>query len=623
MIRFVSFAVVGIALAACTATTPGTFKVDVPPDQPAPWTSLDALDDPEDFHFVIVSDRTGGHRPGVFKGAMPKINLMSPAFVVSVGDLIEGYTDNQARIDAEWDEMEGFVDALDAPFFYTAGNHDMNNAIMAETWQRRFGPSFYKFEYKDVLFLVLNSELFGMVGSPDTPLPGPWTQAQQLEFVERTLAAHEDARWTIVLLHQPLWDAREIDKDWLQVEEWLGERSYTVFAGHFHQYAKRQRHDQNYITLATTGGGSGLRGTPFGEFDHVAWITMRNDGPVIANLLLDGIQDENVSTPALAAQAQEITAAIASQPALGDTELFSAATQRVTVSNPTTGTLRLSPQVSRSGNFEINGLRPLVLAPGEVDTLDIKLSASDKVPYRDLAPAELTWQIEAPIGSLTTSTPILPLTLNPLPKTQSAPTIDGDLGDWGALPYRVSRQGDIATPDIAPADLSYQFAVSVDERALYIAVAVIDDEVIIEPTALARDQDAIALSIDVREDAARNRSMGIGQAVLGGDMAKVAMLITSVGDSAPDRLLGFMEASFAVSDTAIRRTAQGYNAEFAIPLNYLNDKAGRDDWTDARITVSVYDKDTGDHAPTTLHWQPYRYGMGAMPWTHTFQRRLP
>lgn len=37
-----------------------------------------------------------------------------------------------------------------------------------------------------------------------------------------------------------------------------------------------------------------MRGTAFGEFDHIVWVTMTDSGPRIANLLLDGIFDENV-----------------------------------------------------------------------------------------------------------------------------------------------------------------------------------------------------------------------------------------------------------------------------------------------------------------------------------------
>ena len=73
----------------------------------------------------------------------------------------------------------------------------------------------------------------------------------------------------------------------------LKNRKHTVFAGHNHSYQHYDRNNSSYIRLATTGGGSGLRGPLFGEFDQVVWITMAEDGPVIANLLLEGIWDED------------------------------------------------------------------------------------------------------------------------------------------------------------------------------------------------------------------------------------------------------------------------------------------------------------------------------------------
>ena len=61
---------------------------------PASWTDLPFLNNPMDFQFAIVSDRTGGHRTGVFSRAMHQVNLLQPEFVMSVGDLIEGGTTN-------------------------------------------------------------------------------------------------------------------------------------------------------------------------------------------------------------------------------------------------------------------------------------------------------------------------------------------------------------------------------------------------------------------------------------------------------------------------------------------------------------------------------------------------
>jgi hypothetical protein len=53
----------------------------------------------------------------------------------------------------------------------------------------------------------------------------------------------------------------------------------------------------NYYQLATTGGDSRLRGTRYGEFDHLVWITMKKTGPVLANIMLDGILPENLTLP--------------------------------------------------------------------------------------------------------------------------------------------------------------------------------------------------------------------------------------------------------------------------------------------------------------------------------------
>ena len=50
------------------------------------------------------------------------------------------------------------------------------------------------------------------------------------------------------------------------------------------------------LEVATMGGGSLLRGPDYGEFDHFVWVTVTDDGPVLANLLLEGIRDENVVT---------------------------------------------------------------------------------------------------------------------------------------------------------------------------------------------------------------------------------------------------------------------------------------------------------------------------------------
>jgi hypothetical protein len=254
-----------------------------------PWTHLRLNDAPETFHFVVVSDRTGGHRARIFSQAVDQINLLQPAFVVSVGDLIEGYKKDPALLAGEWKEFQTFVHQLQMPFFYVPGNHDLSNATGMDAWKERFGRRYYHFLYKDVLFLAVNTD------DPHVNKSGKIGK-EQIAYFQKVLKDNADTRWTIVLLHKPIWTQDDLDTNgWLEMEQALQGRRYTVFAGHVHQYQKFVRQGMNYYQLATTGGGSRLRGIRYGEFDHIAWVTMRKDAPpVIGNILLDGIYSESL-----------------------------------------------------------------------------------------------------------------------------------------------------------------------------------------------------------------------------------------------------------------------------------------------------------------------------------------
>ena len=255
------------------------------PGSHLPISAQALKNDPHAFQIAIVTDRTGGHRAGVFPDAVRKLNLLQPEFVMSVGDLIEGYTKDTSVIHNEWDEFDSFVKKLNMPFLYLPGNHDMTNDVMAKIWQERLGPAYYHFVYKDVLFTCLNSM------DPNIAI-----SEEQISWLEKTIAETKDCRWNLVFVHHPMWNNYG-EPTWKRVEKILQTGpDYTVFAGHNHRYIKRVRDDHKHFTLATTGGGSALRGHTFGEFDHVLWLTMNENGPLIANLLLEGIWDENIMT---------------------------------------------------------------------------------------------------------------------------------------------------------------------------------------------------------------------------------------------------------------------------------------------------------------------------------------
>ena len=613
-------------------------------EEATPWTSLAANDASDNFHFVIVSDRTGGARPGVFESAIPKVNLLEPAFVVSVGDLIEGYTEDQAQLDWEWDEFEGFVAGLETPFFYVAGNHDMNNAVMAETWRARFGPSYYRFVYKDVLFLVLNSELFGMVGDPKTPVPGPWKQAEQLAFIEETLALHPNPRWTIVLVHQPLWDyAGGPRGDWPKVEAMLGKRDYTVFAGHFHRYVKNVRQDRKYITLATTGGGSSLRGGIYGEFDHVAWVTMTAHGPRIANLMLDGIHDENIVTEAsraavrlLAGNSPGATAALRSVPVFGEGTHFENGEVAFELRNGSARDIRLAYNVDQGPDFRYIGHpQAQVVAPGQSARVELNLSAARPVPYARLAPGRVEWTLstdtaDGPVQLRRTSA-LLPVAPLPMPSGE-APTVDGrTFEDWPAeLPFRVLRQGDVASRQTARTDISYTFGVRQANGNVYLAARVIDDDVFAS-TSLGPDvQDAFVIFADARPEPERSANLPLYPATVAGHLARMALGRITLAQATPDDTSTKMAESLAAVRWETARTGTGYTVEAEISGKFLDAQAGKP-WQHVRLGIVAVDWDEDEahnripwhvrgSAATALHWQPNRFGDAPVAGTGTFVR---
>ncbi len=273
-----------------------------------PWTHLDFKNNSNDFQFAVVSDNTGGARPGVFESAIDKINLIQPEFVLSVGDFIQGYTSNMDKVNSEWREFNSWTSRFEMPFFYLPGNHDITNAAMGKVWEEKFGRRYYSFTYKGVLFICLETQDKSAATNGDAIHDAGLT-AKQVAWIQSTLKDNDSVRWTFVLMHQPLWlyDAKNAQQNskhkifgkntgFTQVEQALKGRKHTVLAGHFHRYTKFTRNNSSYIVLSTTGGGSKLRGTGYGEFDHAAWITMTDKGPKIANLLLDGIQHEDVFT---------------------------------------------------------------------------------------------------------------------------------------------------------------------------------------------------------------------------------------------------------------------------------------------------------------------------------------
>ncbi len=370
----------GACLAACALAESPVFVPGAGTTAAKPWSNQPFLNDPDEFQFAIIADIHGGNRRGVFERAIGKINIMRPEFVLSVGDLINGYTDDPAQVDREHDFFLNQIAPLDMRFFFVPGNHDLTNEMMTGKWEERYGRSYYHFVYRDVLFLCLNSEDPRQTHMSD----------EQVAFVAETLAANASVRWTFVFLHKPLWEYNATG--WEKIEEMLVDRPHTVLAGHHHSYIKYERHGRSYIRLATTGGGSDMAGWQVGKFDHITWVTMTDTGPVIANLDLEGILDEDLVTEELAAIIGSLHAGkwVAPGEIVVDDAAFRRATGVLEVSNPYPHTIGIHGGALENETLAIApGEFAFDLAPGDSRTVPVVIETHEPLAPGQVAPPQI------------------------------------------------------------------------------------------------------------------------------------------------------------------------------------------------------------------------------------------
>ena len=567
---------------------------------PNPWTHLDLLDDPGDFQFCLVADNTGGSRPGVFLDALSKAALLRPEFIMSVGDLIEGYTEDEAQLAREWDEFQAYFDGYEIPFFYVPGNHDYTNPVMAEIWRERLGRSYYHFRYHDTLFLCLNSEDDAVVTERDNRRH---ISAAQLDYFRQVLDENRDVRWTLLFLHKPLWVYDENDNEGFRaLEDLLADRDYTVFAGHFHTYTKHERHDRRYIVLATTGGVSGLGGPDRGQFDHVTWVTMTDDGPVLANLMLDGILPEDVFTTEsarLLAQLREVETSPGLRAAGG--EPLSPASFRLAnrEDTPLRVRVRAEPQAALPEGWALN------------DSVSPRSMAIFRVPVPEgVDAASVSFDLET-VHETPTHRPLayehgLNLALGAVPSLPAAPggvKVDGDLSDWKraefhALEWRPVDEETGEVPTRAPGD-GAKFALGRDGETLYFAIRVRDDDfAAYGPDVESWEHEYVTVRFDPRPFTNR-------RPILRNYDRDHSFYLTLSPRAKGDEPGIWRRPSFP-EEMQVRQSVdgKGYTVELGLPIAYLVARSGRETLEGISLNVTAIDWNAATGELQSDAWQP-------------------
>lgn len=201
------------------------------------------------FQFVILGDRTGGAVPGVYEQAWREAARDHPAFVITVGDTIEGGSD--LTMDSEW---QAIIHEL-APYrryriFFTPGNHDVWSLASAQAFEKYTKrPLHYSFDYRQAHFTILDN-------SRTDSLP-----AEELAYLQKDLALHAKQPVKFVFSHRPSWILQTVldnpDTPLQRLAEKYGVR--YIIAGHIHEMLRFQVRDVLYLSMASSGGH--LRGT--------------------------------------------------------------------------------------------------------------------------------------------------------------------------------------------------------------------------------------------------------------------------------------------------------------------------------------------------------------------------
>jgi hypothetical protein len=553
-----------------------------------PVTKKSFNDDSTTFRFAIVSDRNGGMRPGVFENAIDKLNLLQPEFVLSVGDLIDGYTEDANVWNAEWDEFDALVNKLDMPFYYVPGNHDTSNKLLTEAWKERHGRDYYYFIHKNVLFIALNTDEIKDGGISE----------KQVEYVKKVLNEHQDVKWTFVFMHRPLWSYGD-QEGFKEIGNELKRRKYTLFSAHHHNYQYQVVDGMDHYVLATTGGGSYMRGPDVGELDQITWVTMKKDGPKVANLDLTGIYDKNLVPSGDYDDIQTLREGnwLKVKPSVQNTKAFSSFPVDLIIKNNMKRSMVVSGNLDAQYGIHFNPSSVSEkIAPGKDKTIIVNVIADEgQMNIETLNNHPIAITLNAGFErknlkniSLSTIKPLLVDWKHDLTKTLNKINIDGVLKEWDQSafisvlnPQYFYEDWDWKGPD----DGKFSFKVNADSKTLFIAVKFTDDKIILDKKQVNALQDKFYVHLSTSPS----------------DNKNFYQLEFAASNDAKHPLMNIDAKKLKGLKAAIVNNFNDQVLELAIPLESI--LALKSDAI--RINIGVMDQDHPENTkPSVLWWRP-------------------
>jgi len=423
-------------------------------------TSLAAEDDlgSNPIRFAVIGDRTGSHVEGIYGQVVTEIARLRPEFAITVGDMIEGYTNDTAQMVAEWTEYLALLEPLDVPVYFTPGNHDITYDGMLPMYRRFIGKPYRSFNHRGLHVVVLDNSRWDVIAE---------FPAEQIAWLIEDLKQHADAQYTAVFFHQPYWYRTIADNKPDTLHNIF--RTYgvdAVFTGHFHRYFTGEYDGIKYTCIGSSGGGADA--SPSGLLYHFAWVTVDTAGLHIAPIKMSAVlpwEEQTVGQLRTRYEIENRSFAFL-KPAVFDENLHATdVAVTLQIKNMVNEECRDTIRWDIPDGWTVTPAEyPVTIPAGGTASASFTVSSPDK-PY---PVPRYSVTLPYDIGKTTTFDGNLEIVRDvPCTRATTPPAIDGDLSDnvWStATSNLIGPEGD--APTIDPVDVYFAY----DSDNLYYAV---------------------------------------------------------------------------------------------------------------------------------------------------------
>ena len=565
-------------LAGCSQSGPQSHG------QSSAQTGLPALaaSDDDSFRFVIMGDRCGGHQKGAWEAAIEQVNLLKPDFVICVGDLIEGYDEDAVAVNAMWDEVDGQLRKLDAPFFYCGGNHDLTNDVQLEVYLKRHGvggKSYYSFDYRGCHFVVLDSTTANRLSD---------SAKEQFDWLEKDLAKARDAKHVFLFYHHPKFEGEHFSKGdnelWARLMTMVPKDKVTIFNGHWHQLDCVESDGVASWVLGSTAAAPRGTGRNYGGFQMFAHVAVRGGKPSVALLPLGEVLPLEYARETSSAAEMVAAAGRLSIPFSGGQTVFKQ-------TNPLRDPLRIRVSWDAPQWEILAEPAELEIPPGGSGEIRLTCKPAAADAGRPIFMTQYDLVLNGKKVQMGAKVSLGMYAAVDIPRMKPA-IIDGDLTEWQAItPLRVAAAdrvflgGDQWTGE---KDASYRMWTTTDGERLFVALDVSDDQICAQKDAkIPCMNDAFELFWDVRPQANRDGKTGKGT-------GQMIFVLPAQGDKLIYEVAAAQKPFKTSLQTAFKLRDGGYTVELSVPLKDLGMEQAVATGEGINLELQLDDRDEAD-----------------------------